>query len=132
MHESLGKMHAQRYARSDMNPPPIQHPPPIRRADRRNAPKGAQRQGLDIMQSRNVCTVRSKHEIYGDERTKLTNNKSKGSKAQLQGIPQSRGFSRVAFTPRHRTLCFTMEIDVETFCFCKKLCARYVVVLEFL
>ena len=29
-----------------------QHPPPIQRADRRNAPKGAQRQGRDIMQSR--------------------------------------------------------------------------------
>ena len=26
----------------DMHPPPIQHPPPIRRADRRNAPKGPQ------------------------------------------------------------------------------------------
>ena len=27
----------------DMHPPPVQHPPPIRRADRRNAPKGAQK-----------------------------------------------------------------------------------------
>ena len=36
------------------------------------------------------CTVRGKHEIYGDERSKLTNNKSKGAKAQLQGGWQSR------------------------------------------
>ena len=25
----------------DLHPPPIQHPPPVRRADKRNAPKGA-------------------------------------------------------------------------------------------
>ena len=38
-----------------------------------------------------ISTVRVKHGIYGDERGRLTNNKSKGSKAQLQGGWQSRG-----------------------------------------
>ena len=30
-----------------------------------------------------ICTVRGKHEIYGDERIRSTNNKSKGPEAQL-------------------------------------------------
>ena len=33
--------------------------------------KGAQRQGLDVMQSRSVSTVRGKHGIYGDGRGKV-------------------------------------------------------------
>ena len=37
-----------------------------------------------------ISTVRVRHGIYGDERGRLTNNKSKGSKAQLQGGWQGR------------------------------------------
>ena len=37
-----------------------------------------------------ISTARREHGIYGDERGRLTNNKSKGSKAQLEGGWQSR------------------------------------------
>ena len=39
-----------------LHPPPIQHPPPIGRADRRNAPKGAQTINLVV-----ECTHRGMH-----------------------------------------------------------------------
>ena len=39
-----------------LHPPPIQHPPPIGRADRRNAPKGAQTISLVV-----ECTHRGMH-----------------------------------------------------------------------
>ena len=46
-----------------LHPPPIQHPPPIGRADRRNAPKGAQRP-MRLVDARGESnTVRGKPEL---------------------------------------------------------------------
>ena len=66
------------------------------------------------MHSRKVCTVRGKHEIYGDERIRLTNNKSKGSKAQTP--------SDFTFWLRRvgRELVFAVEIVVVSSVFGQK------------
>ena len=59
---------------------------------------------------RKVYTVRGKHEIYGDERIRLINNKSKGSKSQshldLQVAPLagSRRDHSVFFVVKHSVL----------------------------
>ena len=49
-----------------------------------------------------ICTVRHEHGIYGDERSRLTNNKSKGSKARSQGILQVDAAGQVAMRSEHR------------------------------
>ena len=46
-----------------------------------------------------ISTVRGKHEIYGDERVRLSNNKSKGSMSQTQGILETRDAGRLALSP---------------------------------
>ena len=46
-----------------LHPPPIQHPPPIGRADRRNAPKGAQRARRLADARGESNTVRGKPEL---------------------------------------------------------------------
>ena len=48
-----------------------------------------------------VCTVRGEHEIYGDERGRLTNNKSKGSKAHTQAISETLKAVRGAIGTKH-------------------------------
>ena len=53
----------------DQRPPPIQHPPPIRRADRRNAPKGAQRARRLADARGESNTSRGKHAHASDSST---------------------------------------------------------------
>ena len=73
-----------------------------------------------------ICTVRHEHGIYGDERSRLTNNKSKGSKAQLQGGWQGREAGWFAMTAWHRTPLFCCEMVVAPSGFGQKLRDRHV------
>ena len=57
-----------------------------------------------------ICTAKGEHEIDGDERIRLTNNKSKGSKAQTQGGRQGPGSGRARLTTWPRPPVFSIEM----------------------
>ena len=68
-----------------------------------------------------ICTVRGKHEIYGDERGRLTNNKSKGSKAQTQATLDTHAAGRFALRLACAGPLCLPEIVVESLCVRQKL-----------
>ena len=99
----------------------------IRNQMRPRAPIGASarrcvRRGANAREE--ICTVRGKHGIYGDERGKLTNNKSKGSKAQTQATFESDGAGRGPASARHRDPLFCNEIAAAPLCSRKEIRVR--------
>ena len=74
-----------------------------------------------------ICTVRGKHEIYGDERGGLTNNKSKGSKAQTQATLETHDTVRFALGPGPWDLLFSIEIVAKPLCFETKMHNRHMI-----